>query len=70
MKLSFTNLYRIYVVFILFCYNNNNNNNNSNNNNDNNKNKNKFRETILCTCFLYNTLITIFHSLESFTENK
>ena len=67
MKLSFTNLDRIYVVFILFCYNKNNNNNNSNNNN--NKNKNKFRETILRTYFLYNTFKTIFLSLESFTEN-
>ena len=30
MKLSFTNLDRIYVVFILFCFNNNNNKNNNN----------------------------------------
>ena len=50
MKSSFTNLYRIYVVFILFCNNNSNNDNNNNNNNininnnnnnnDNNNNKN------------------------------
>ena len=38
MKLSVTNLDRIYVVFILFCNNNNNNNNDINNNNNNNNN--------------------------------
>ena len=38
MKLSFTNLDRIYVLFILFCNNNSNSNSNSNNNNNNNNN--------------------------------
>ena len=40
MKSSFTNLYRIYVVFILFCNNNSNNDNNNNNNNININNNN------------------------------
>ena len=40
MKLSFTNLDRIYVEFILFCNTNTNTNTNTNNNNNNSNNNN------------------------------
>ena len=59
MKLSFTNLDRIYVVFILFCNNNNNNNNNNNSNNNNNKTQ---------PCFEYHPLID--NSFKSFKQKN